>query len=465
MKKFYALISIGLLIASSTLFGAPLAAILEKAEEYSTTVKAANLTYESNKMSIASQNTEDGVSYEVSSGNVTVADTVGSTSLLLSASPSVSVTLPNDGKTKLTASLDYSINADGSKSVYSPAVGISHNMDFGYSDENQKAYQTSYNTIQTDTAYLSTMNSFRANIIEQIKTILQLELTIKQSEKNVADMEKNISNKLELGTYSNISPLYKKDLLDLNKAKSSLAGYKEQYSAMLTRYETSVGSAWDGVEDIGVADINFTALDEGNSQVELSSIKVKLAEEELKLLASSQNPNTLALSSSLSLKNGSAINGSVTAGVGATYKVGDFSISSSVNGTYTKNKFYPSLSFALTWKNNNQTDKDDISLKQKENSLLISRNDYLQKLLDYSDSADSLYQEILSYNFEVEEALANSEYLKDVLENQRELYELGLATKTDVENAEFNLELDEINKQVLQLKGLSLQLKIEAINI
>lgn len=468
MKKNCAVALVTVLLSITALSATPLQTIMANAEEYSLDVKKAKLNYESNKLALQSSALEDKVALEVKSGDMSVSTYQVNNPLnapKISVSPSVTVTLPNDGKTTMVGGMGFSAKTDGSLITYDPYASVSHTFDFGYKDDNFKAYTESYSSINTEKTYLTSLNSFRQSVLTQLQSVLTIEQSITKQEKTITDLEENISNNLELEVYSKTSTSYKKAMLDLSKAKATADSYKKQYANALSRYEAVVGSPWDGVTDLPTVVAEFTPSENGSSTVMLSSIAVSKAEEDLKLLQSSLKPNSLKLTGDASASNTNTTAYSITGGLGATYNIGNVAINSKLSGTYTTSKFYPTFTVGVTWKNNTTSEKDSISLQQKQNALVSAQNDYQQELLTYKDSVNSLYESILSYNASVDEYNINSEYLQTLLEYQTELKDAGLSTEKEVTDIEFDIEMSKIDYQLLQIKGLVLKLKIEAMNI
>jgi hypothetical protein len=462
MKKVLTLIFINITVVSAVLFASPLSSIMEDAEKNSLVVQNATLTHENSLLTISESALEDSVEITVGSGEMKAVFADGGT---LSASPNVKVVLPNDGKTTISANANLQTKADGTSYTVNPGVEVSHSFDFGYSSDTLDAYNESYNQIQTEKTYLTSLNSFRRSTLEQIQQLLEMESRLKNQEKLVADEEKAYNNNLALEVYTATSPSGKKAALDLKKQRATLESYQKQYSSLLEKYKTLTGTEWNGVSDIPSVSIEYTPSENGGSTVILSSLAVSRAEEEVKVLESSFNPNKLMLSAGASETNNKDGFVSTSGNIRADYSVGNFTLGGGLKLEYESSYTTPTLTLSVTWKNNTAAEKNSIELEKKKNALVLAQNSYQEELQNYSDSVTSLEMEIFSYQADLEEAAINTEYLEEVLSYQRELYSLGLTTEDTVKDAEFNLEMDEYTNTVLQLKGLILGLKIEAMNI
>lgn len=451
------------LLVSSMLYATSIDEIFSAAEKNSLTVKNAILTYNNNKLSEKANNVDDKVGVTVSTGNLSYDH--GSTNIGLS--PSVEVTLPNDGKTVIKAGMGFNAKTDGSLYSYSPSASVSHTFDFSYTSDNLEAYNDSISAIQTESVYYQSLNSFRRSVLNQVKTLLNTELQIKKLEKSISDTETNINNNVELQVYSKNSVTYKKAMLELNKSKASLESTKEQYETAKNRFKTAFGIEWTGLEELSAVSVSFTPSASGNSDVVLSSISAEIASENIKIKESALKQNALRLTGGVnsSIIDTNSVNYSVSPYVNAAYNIDNISLSSSLNASVVNDKFEPALSLAFTWKNKTSDEKDKIELEKLNNSLVKAQNDYQQKLIDYSDSVTALYQKIESYQTSLKDWQINKEYNEELLKLEEELLALGMSTEQKVNDIKFDMECEEAEYQMLCIDGLILNLEIEAMNI
>ena len=159
---------------------------------------------------------------------------------------------------------------------------------------------------------------------------------------------------------------------------------------------------------------------------------------------------------------------SLTASAGATYSQGNWSVGASLSSSYNfnKNSFdTPSVTVSGSWSNKTTKRSDEIELQKLQNSLVSASNSASEEYTSYLQSYNALQLEVLQYEFNVTQTNANTEYLKANLENVKALYDAGLATKQELEDAEFNVKLDEYTQTVLVLDGLTLSNKIKMLNL
>ncbi len=451
------------LLLSSALYATSLDEIFAAAEKNSLSLQNATLTYNNNKLTQQADNLKKQVGVTVSTGALTYDHgTKG-----IGIDPSIQVELPNDGKTVISAGMGFNAKSDGSLYSYAPSASVSHTFDHGYTSDTLESYNDSISAIQTESVYLSSVNSFRRSVLSQIKTLLSTELSIKRMEQNIEDTETNINNNVELQVYSINSASYKKAMLELNKNKASLESAKKQYESAKTRFETAFGIEWSGLDALTVPQLSFSPKMSGNSDVIISSLSAEIASENIKVKTSSLNPNSLKLTGGVSsaISDGNDVIYSVTPYVNATYNVGNIALSSSLNAKVADDAFKPSFSLSFTWKNNTNSEKDQIELEKLGNSLVKAQNDHQQKLIDYNETVSELYQKIESYQASLDEWNINKEYNQSILEVEEELLSYGMSTEKKVNDIKFDIECAESEYQMLCIDGLLLRLEIEAMNI
>jgi hypothetical protein len=142
LKRLSLSLALTFVCSAASLFAVDLAQLMALAQEKSPQMQSYLLTRENSEIANALPDTDDDISVEVSSGNATVKyvqpTTIGGISTqgytATSIEPSVSVTLPNDGKTTIKASSGASVNfyENGARSYgLSPTVEASHTFTFG----------------------------------------------------------------------------------------------------------------------------------------------------------------------------------------------------------------------------------------------------------------------------------------------------------------------------------------------
>ena len=449
----------------STLYATDYNEIIQKAKSESKSVQNAELSYLNSKLTLEKSELEDELQITVS-GNAQVSPD-------LTVAPTVKIVLPNDGSTTITATVPSSLNYDDTKIYsFSPKVTVDHNFDLSGFDENVlTALSNSRTALNNEYTYQYALLSFENTCISTIKTIVNLEKNIENQSYLIEKSEKSIKEKLALGQITTSSITYKQLINQLELSKNTLKAYEKQYEIAKSQYKEATNLDWDGLSNLPSPDLTLSLLPTGNTKVILATIDEEIAKENINSKNASLNPQNVKVSGgveSANLKNSLGEKNSLTATAGATYSQGNWSVGASLSSSYDfkKNSFdTPSVTVSGSWSNKTTKRSDEIELQKLQNSLVSASNSASEEYTSYLQSYNALQLEVLQYEFNVTQTNANSEYLKANLENVKALYDAGLATKQELEDAEFNVKLDEYTQTVLVLDGLTLSNKIKMLNL
>lgn len=464
MKKNI-ILSIIIIMVCSNLYATDYNEIIQKAKSESKSVQNAELSYLNSKLTLEKSELEDELQITVS-GNAQVSPD-------LTVAPTVKIVLPNDGSTTITATVPSSLNYDDTKIYsFSPKVTVDHNFDLsGFDEDVLTALSNSRTALNNEYTYQYALLSFENTCISTIKTIVNLEKNIENQSYLIEKSEKSIKEKLALGQITTSSITYKQLINQLELSKNTLKAYEKQYEIAKSQYKEATNLDWDGLSNLPSPDLTLSLLPTGNTKVILATIDEEIAKENINSKNAALNPQNVKVSGgveSANLKNSLGEKNSLTATAGATYSQGNWSVGASLSSSYDfkKNSFdTPSVTVSGSWSNKTTKRSDEIELQKLQNSLVSASNSASEEYTSYLQSYNALQLEVLQYEFNVTQTNANSEYLKANLENVKALYDAGLATKQELEDAEFNVKLDEYTQTVLVLDGLTLSNKIKMLNL
>ena len=464
MKKNI-ILSVIIIMVCSTLYATDYNEIIQKAKSESKSVQNAELSYLNSKLTLEKSELEDELQITVS-GNAQVSPD-------LTVAPTVKIVLPNDGSTTITATVPSSLNYDDTKIYsFSPKVTVDHNFDLsGFDEDVLTALSNSRTALNNEYTYQYALLSFENTCISTIKTIVNLEKNIENQSYLIEKSEKSIKEKLALGQITTSSITYKQLINQLELSKNTLKAYEKQYEIAKSQYKEATNLDWDGLSNLPSPDLTLSLLPTGNTKVILATIDEEIAKENINSKNASLNPQNVKVSGgveSANLKNSLGEKNFLTATAGATYSQGNWSVGASLSSSYDfkKNSFdTPSVTVSGSWSNKTTKRSDEIELQKLQNSLVSATNSASEEYTSYLQSYNALQLEVLQYEFNVTQTNANTEYLKANLENVKALYDAGLATKQELEDAEFNVKLDEYTQTVLVLDGLTLSNKIKMLNL
>ena len=464
MKKNI-ILSIIIIMVCSNLYATDYNEIIQKAKSESKSVQNAELSYLNSKLTLEKSELEDELQITVS-GNAQVSPD-------LTVAPTVKIVLPNDGSTTITATVPSSLNYDDTKIYsFSPKVTVDHNFDLsGFDEDVLTALSNSRTALNNEYTYQYALLSFENTCISTIKTIVNLEKNIENQSYLIEKSEKSIKEKLALGQITTSSITYKQLINQLELSKNTLKAYEKQYEIAKSQYKEATNLDWDGLSNLPSPDLTLSLLPTGNTKVIVATIDEEIAKENINSKNAALNPQNVKVSGgveSANLKNSLGEKNSLTATAGATYSQGNWSVGASLSSSYdfNKNSFdTPSVKVSGSWSNKTTKRSDEIELQKLQNSLVSASNSASEEYTSYLQSYNALQLEVLQYEFNVTQTKANTEYLKANLENVKALYDAGLATKQELEDAEFNVKLDEYTQTVLVLDGLTLSNKIKMLNL
>ncbi len=444
-----------LLIMLTALFSvnaATIDEILESAKNTSPSYQNIVLSYQNGLLNVAALEEDDKVIVEISATldplNENSAGGKG-----IAASPSISVTLPNDGSTRISGNASLSTAYKDGTTKASGGVGVSHTFDFtGYKDdtaENLDYTSTKYSTERT--MKMSELN-FEKSVLSMISSILSAESSIESARFDVEKKQKTYDKLVALKTYSEESSVYVSTVNALTSSKNTLDAAEKQYESLLEQYKTLTGLEWNGVDGLEAPQLTLTTYENGNTEVLIESLKVETSEDSYKRTVASYNP------SSLSTSFDASIDSDKTTGLSATaqYNAKGWSVSVSPSlrisssGTLT-----PGVAITGSWKNN--TDDGDKEINKALNNAKSAENSYLEKLSSYQQDITKYTLEILQWNNKLSQSETDLEYKKTLLDNAVALYELGLNTEEDKKSAELNYNLSLVSYNQTVIEGLSLE--------
>lgn len=400
----------------------------------------------------------------------------------IGAAPGVSFSLPNDGKTTIgldLSGLKYTIVFDDSSKNWfevAPKLTASHTFTFGESGDTRKDLVTTQTRLSADKDYETNLLQFENRLYTQITNILTQERSIATTKRSIADLEKTMSNALALNTITADSPSYMKYELDLEKLKNTLAGAEAKLTLALQQFISSFGIEYQSITSYpDFPELSLIEFASGNTSVLLSRIALEIAQQDLAIFQAKYDNSTVRLDGSLGTNlntkdtaQSPTLFGSTSASVAVTYKdANNLSLSGSaaVVWNHADNKVNPSLTISGTWSNITGRGADTLELQQLQNKVLLAQIAYDQALQSYRESVSSMQNTIANWNLSIAQYFSTAQYNKKLLEQAESMYELGLGTQKDVDNAKITVEEDEQEYLSLLLQGLMYQNEIKILQL
>ncbi len=471
MLKRLFLLFVLFLTLSSALFSATLDSIISSAKENSPSFKNTYISYQNGLLQLAQMEKNKTPTYQV---DVTYLPLNQYTDSPYSTDYKYGMTLrpefsyvSYDNKLSFGGELGYTMDYEGNSIMLSPGVDASYNFDFsGYEPETMEDLNYTIMRLNTEYTYKSAEINFEKTVLSTIRTLYSAEKSMETIDESIDDLETTIDTIDKLKTISPDSTLYKNNLLMLEKNKETKALLERQFEDAKNNYKTLTGLDWDGVDSLPSPKLELKTLPNGNTEVLLASLNIQLAEETLKSLEADYDPNGLLISGGV---RGSytAVDGPlsgqdlVAVNASLRYSGKNWSISAtpSLSWSFPQSSdalLSPSLTISGSWRNNTTNVYENAELSKKQNDVVTRQNQYVQAMTNYVQSGQNLSVSIMDWNFKMGQADSNIAYLKEVRDNQAELYEKGLITKEELDDAELDIKLAEYDRDDLILQGLIL---------
>ena len=465
-----------LLVFATTvpLMALPLQDLIAQALSKSTSMQDLEYSKQKTLLTIGLNQVEDELGIAIAATNIEAEYDATTNAYKLSAGSAqagglqATFTLPNDEKTTIIVSTgSMSTNLTTGTSYINPALGVSHTLTYGYTADNQKSLLNRQTEVLALSTYESSKLNFTTSIYTQIDSLLENEKSIKQTEKELADLKTSLEQNLSLKLIRKESLVYQAQEQAIKMKEATLTNLQATRELLLRQFTILTGFAWEGVEDISEPDLTFTSNPNGNSAVLLKSLALDLAKEDLALKKAEFTNKSLVLNGGVSSSVSSSATDALSVSASATLQAKNFSAKAGLSGTYTysTNGFSPSLSVSGSWNNNPTLASDALTLQKLENEVLIANLAYQTALNEYLQNAAALESNIAAWNMTHALQRQSMEYNLALLKQQQTLFEKGLATKADVDDAAFTVEMDAYTLASTLLDGLKLENQIRTLQI
>ena len=470
MKNLRNCLLLLLLILGSVLSAASYEDIMASALSSSLTVRSNELTYQNNLLSIQQSELEDEAVWSASVSATPYGSSEKLEEGIMVSTAEVSVQLPDDGETTFTLSSPLYVGySDGSFSI-TPGLSASHTFNFNYYDEDVlDRLQTELSRVTTERSYLNALYSFKKTVISAVSSIVTLEEQLESLRYDQAVAVRDLENSLKLGKVTESSISYKQSKLTIDKNASSIASYEKQLENAKGVYLSTVGEEWSGLEEVPLPVFALELGFSGNSETESYRLEARIAEEEALQQDYVVNGKALSLEGSAgysycnddywtALGSGSGVD-SLDLSLGLTYSSRKFSVGATAGVSFDTDDWSasPVVTVFGSWTTDSSKKSDRLELNKLRNEAVIASNDYLDARTEYVNELQELQASISEWEFDYEMLVANEEYLEAMLDYTRQSYELGIATKDELEDAEHELGLARYDRQLLLLEGLDLE--------
>lgn len=477
-KRLFGLFGICMLILAP-LGAVDLDTVIEQAKLNSSKIQLIELQKANSDISVAMSEVEETTGLAVS-GDLSYKDStlVSNTSNSLGISPSVTITLPNDGNTRISIGANsITKTLDNAYWSASPTVGFSHTFTFADNGDTLTDLKLAQQKLLIDYQYRESLYNFESSIYSKIAEILGYEMELLNAEKNILVQQTQIDHALKLKTTTVGSTTYRNMQLSLAKLENAKTSTLRKIAMAKTQYEQLTGMAYEDVGKISEADLEFSYLPTGDTNVIIAAMGLEIANEELALrqrrtvkTTTGRTVPSLVMSGAASLthiEDVPLITGtSYGVNGGIEYQSGALSTSASAALTWKADgSRVPSLTIGGSWSNNPTSASDVMELQTLQNDITIAGIDYQDAMLTYQSDANQLEADILTQQLSVEAFEQEAAYRQQLLDDALEALKRGLVTQTDVDQARLDVKLTEYQRTIYALQALVLENRAKALQL
>lgn len=443
--------------------------MVRSAMESSTTVRTLNINRENTLLSRQISDASSATSVTVSSGDVTVQkESLGTP--VFSMGPSATVTLPEKNGSTLSFGLSNTtrIYKSGDSSVtFTPDATYRKTIDIkSYGDSREDIRKIS-GEISQDISYEKSLIQFASGVLQSIATIMQSEISIKA---NRISYERMVIDRQTALISGDLTPDSLKDLqsqMSLETRRVALESSEARHQELLKTFRDNYGIDFQAPDTVRDADLALEALENGNSSVLLAELSLELAQQALDEMLGTQTRLQLGANASVpvTMTNGTDLRTEINGSVSGTITGKNYSIGARAGASYRSDELYPYISVTGTWSNSKTATTDPMTIQSLENNVILAQIDYDNTVASYRNDVESLRSDISSHLSDVAQFEVSARYDRLILGTTQQMFDKGLVTTRDLEDAMLAVEKDEVQALVYKLNALVLENRIAALQL
>ena len=443
--------------------------LVQKAMENSTTIRTLNINRENTILNRQISDVEPTMSVTISSGNVTVQkEEVGKSIFMMS--PYATIILPEKNDSTLTFKLSNVTRFYKSGDSYvsfTPDVTYSKLIKLdSYFDTREDITKLS-NQISQDISYQKSLIQFQNSFLQSLSAIIQSEISIKSSrlsyERLVQDRETSLAS-------GDITPDSLKDLqsqMRVDSTRVALESLEKKHADLLKSFRENYGFDYERPDSVRDADLSIEALESGNSTVLLSDMSLQIAKQAVDVASGTSTKLQLGANTNMTMiqTNGNDLNTTVNGSVSGTISGSNYSIGAEAGADYRSDELFPYVTIRGTWSNKKTTQTDALTLQSLQNKVILAQIDYDNAVQSYKNEVASLKSDVSNHLSDLSQFEVSSNYNRLILERTQQMYDKGIVTKRDLEDAQLSVEKDEVQAMIYKISALILENRIAALQL
>ena len=443
--------------------------LVQKAMENSTTIRTLNINRENTLLNRQISDVDPTLSVTVSSGSLTISKEEMGKSIFY-MNPYAVITLPEKNDSTLSFKLSNVTRLYKSGDSYlsfTPDVTYSKTIKLdSYIDTREDITKLS-SQISQDISYQKSLIQFQNGVLQSIASIMQTEMSIKSSRISYERMVKDRETALVSG---DITPDSLKDLqsqMRLDSTRVALETLEKRYADLLKTFRDNYGIDYERPDSVRDAVLSIEALESGNSTVLLSDMSLQIARQAVDVASGTSTKLQLGANTNMTMvqTNGNDLTTSANGSVSGTISGSNYSIGAEAGTDYRSDEFFPYITIKGTWSNKKTTQTEALTLQSLQNKVILAQIDYDNAVASYKNEVASLKSDISSHLSDVSQFEVSANYNRQILERTQQMYDKGIVTARELEDARLNVEKDENQAMIYRINALVLENRIAALQL
>ena len=362
-------------------------------------------------------------------------------------------------------------SSDKEFSLSNSSLNLSHNFLLGDYSNNQKDLNNQLTLLKANQAYETGILEYKKNVYNYVSNLIENEKAQKDIEKKLKDQQKIIDDGLKLKQISKDSISYKQYSLVLNSYNDTLENLQIQKESLLENFKEYTGIDYKEVDEIKEPVLELPSSFDNSLSVQIAQLNVRIKQDTIDQVEREETQSYLNLNSTISdynLSDPLDNNSNMALATELTYGANNLSINAGTSIAIDfdgSQPISPSFQVGGRWKNDTTNESDVIENKLNENALISTQLALNSTKQSKALSKLTFNTQITNWRAQYKQLLDNIEYKRESLSLNKQMLELGLVSKTEVEDIEFEIEQLNYDKMILLIDGLTIELDIEKLNL
>lgn len=358
-------------------------------------------------------------------------------------------------------------NSSGDDLDSNASLTVSHNFLMGDYTNNKKDLNNQLTLISANQTYESGLIDFKKNVYSYVSNIISNEKSQRDLEKKIKDQQKVIDDALKLNQISTDSIYYQQYILVLNSYLDALENIQIQRDSLSDNFKQYTGIEYQNVDEIRDPNLDISNSIDDSLSVQLAQLNVNLKQEAIDQVEREVTQSYVKGLAQIAKPYSTSSTNDMSLALQATYNANNVSFYAGTNLNLTLSSFEvePSVQIGGSWNNDTTTEGDIIQNKIRGNELIsaqLALNSAKQsKQLSYL----TLNTQIINWKSQFKQLIDNIKFKEDSLELNKQMFEVGLVSQSDIDDIVFEIEQLNYDKMTLLIDGLSIELDIAKLNL